>query len=80
MYKPVWLIPPISVFIEVGNVEVTTALGSCFFGLLSVFLNDIEKDFNFNSVLYADDINLHISGKNYKNLFTMNLEEWSNAS
>jgi len=32
----------------------------------SLYINDIVKASNFNIVLYADDINLHISGKNYE--------------
>jgi len=30
------------------------------------YINDIVKASNFNTVLYADDINLHISGKNHE--------------
>jgi len=30
------------------------------------YINDIVKAVNFNIVLYADDINLHISGKNHE--------------
>ena len=32
--------------------------------LILIYINDIVKASNFNNVLYADDINLHISGKN----------------
>jgi len=37
-------------------------------GLLQylIYINDIVKVSNFNAVLYADDINLHISGKKHK--------------
>jgi len=31
-----------------------------------IHVNDIVKASNFNTVLYADDINLHISGKNHE--------------
>ena len=31
-----------------------------------LYINDIVKASNFNTILYADDINLHISGKNHK--------------
>ena len=34
--------------------------------LFLIYINDIVKASNFNTVLYADDINLHISGKNTK--------------
>jgi len=34
--------------------------------LLLIYINDIVKASNFNTVLYADDINLHISGKNHE--------------
>jgi len=36
--------------------------------LLLIYINDIVKASNYNTVLYADDINLHISGKNYETL------------
>ena len=32
--------------------------------LFLIYINDIVKASDFNTVLYADDINLHISGKN----------------
>jgi len=31
-----------------------------------LYINDIAKVSTFNTVLYADDINFHISGKNHK--------------
>ena len=34
--------------------------------LFLIYINDIVKASNFNTVLYADDINLHISGKNHE--------------
>jgi len=34
--------------------------------LFLTYINDIVKASNFNTVLYADDINLHISGKNHE--------------
>jgi len=34
--------------------------------LLLIDINDIAKASNFNTVLYADDINLHISGKRHE--------------
>jgi len=34
--------------------------------LILIYINDIVKAFNFNTVLYADDINLHISGKKHQ--------------
>ena len=34
--------------------------------LFLIYINDIVKASNFNTVLYADDNNLHISGKNTK--------------
>jgi len=34
--------------------------------LFLIYLNDIAKASNFNTVLYANDINLHISGKNHE--------------
>jgi len=36
--------------------------------LFLTYINDIVKAFNFNTVLYADDINLHISEKNHETL------------
>jgi len=36
--------------------------------LFLIYINDIVKASNFNTVLYADDINLHISGKNHESL------------
>ena len=36
--------------------------------LFLIYINDIEKASNFNTVLYAGDINLHISGKNHETL------------
>jgi len=36
--------------------------------LFLININDIAKASNFNTVLYADDINLHISGKNHETL------------
>jgi len=33
-----------------------------------IYINDIVKASNFNTVLYADDINLHILGENHKML------------
>jgi len=36
--------------------------------LFLIYINDIVKASNFNTVLYADYINLHISGKNPRNL------------
>jgi len=35
-------------------------------GLFLIYINDVVKASNFNTVLYADNINLHISGKNQK--------------
>jgi len=40
--------------------------GSVLVPYYSLYINDIVKASNFNIVLYADDINLHISGKNYE--------------
>ena len=34
--------------------------------LFLIYINAIAKASNINTVLYADDINLHISGKNHK--------------
>jgi len=34
--------------------------------LFLIYINDIAKASNFNTVLYADDINLHISGKKHE--------------
>jgi len=34
--------------------------------LFLIYINDIIKGSNFNTFLYADDIILHISGKNHK--------------
>ena len=34
--------------------------------LFLIYINDIVKASNFNTVLYADNINLHISGKNHE--------------
>jgi len=34
--------------------------------LFHIYINHIVKASNFNTVLYADDINLHISGKNHE--------------
>ena len=34
--------------------------------LFLTYINDILKASNFNTVLYADDINLHISRKKHK--------------
>ena len=34
--------------------------------LFHIYINHIAKASNFNTVLYADDINLHISGKNHE--------------
>jgi len=31
-----------------------------------IYVNDIVKASNFNTVLYADDINLHISGESHE--------------
>ena len=36
--------------------------------LFLIYINDIVKASNFNTVVYADDINLHISGKNHETL------------
>jgi len=36
--------------------------------LFLIYINDIVKASNFNIVLYADDVNLHISGKNHETL------------
>ena len=36
--------------------------------LFLIYINDIVKASNFNTALYADDINLHISGKNHETL------------
>jgi len=36
--------------------------------LFLTYINDIVQASNFNTVLYADDINLHISGKNHETL------------
>jgi len=36
--------------------------------LFLIYINDIVKVSNFNTVLYADDINLHISGEKQRNL------------
>ena len=36
--------------------------------LFLICINDIVKASNFNTVLYADDINLHISGKKHETL------------
>jgi len=36
--------------------------------LFLIYINDIVKASNFNTVLYADDINLHISGKIHETL------------
>jgi len=36
--------------------------------LFLIYVNDIVKTSNFNTVLYADDINLHISVENHKML------------
>jgi len=36
------------------------------FSIPYIYINDIVKASNFNTVLYADDINLHISGKNHE--------------
>ena len=37
-------------------------------GLYYLCINDILNASNFNTDLYVDDINLNISGKNYKSL------------
>jgi len=34
--------------------------------LFLIYINDVVKASNFNTVLYANDINLHISGKNHE--------------
>jgi len=34
--------------------------------LFLIYINDIVKPFNFNTGLYADNINLHISWKNHE--------------
>ena len=34
--------------------------------LFLIYINDIVKASNFNTVLYADDINLHILGENHE--------------
>jgi len=34
--------------------------------LFLIYINDIVKASNFTTILYADDINLHISGENLK--------------
>ena len=34
--------------------------------LFLIYINDIVKVSNFNTVLYAEDINLHISGNNHE--------------
>ena len=39
---------------------------SLYFTIPYIYINDIVKTSNFNTVLHADDINLHISGKNHK--------------
>jgi len=36
--------------------------------LFLIYINDILKASDFNSILYADDINLHISGKKHESL------------
>jgi len=36
--------------------------------LFLIYINDIVKASNFNTVLYADEINLHISGKKHETL------------
>jgi len=36
--------------------------------LFLIYVNDIVKASNFNNIIYADDINLHISGKTTKYL------------
>jgi len=36
--------------------------------LFLIYINDIVKASNFNTILYTDDINLHISGKKHKTL------------
>ena len=40
--------------------------------LFLIYINDIVKASNFITVLYADDINLHISGKKHENVLTSN--------
>ena len=40
--------------------------GSVVGPLLPMYINDIVKASNFNTILYADDINLDISGKYYE--------------
>jgi len=34
--------------------------------LFFIYINDIVKASNFTTILYADDINLHISGENHE--------------
>jgi len=54
--------------------------------LFLIYANDIVKASNFNTVLYADDINLHISGKNHEILEkTLNhelkkIDQWVRAN
>ena len=36
------------------------------FNIPYIYINDIVKASNFNTVLYVDDINLHISGKKHE--------------
>jgi len=38
------------------------------FAIPYIYINDIVKASNFNTVLHADDINLRISGKNHETL------------
>jgi len=46
------------------------AAGICcwVFTIPYIYINDIVKDSNFNTVLYDNDINLHISGKQHETL------------
>jgi len=47
-----------------------------YYSLYTVYINDIVKASNFNAVLYANDINLHISGENHKILEKSYPRQW----